>query len=609
MGDIDRRRLDEAIERGLDAVWRRQRSDGAIDGTNHGGPLYAGIALAARAQIGALDEADRGAVTEWMKSTQLADGSYPSSPCATKGSLDATAAAYAGLTAAGVGADDPAQGRARAFIDAHGGLTSVNPMYFPTLAVTGLLPASALPAPHLFVQLVPFFQTVMGRRFNQWIGMSADIMPLITRGLLDHGEKVSWLVHPLRRLEEEHVLSFLEDVQNPSGSLSGVLLYTAQLVSTLALMGVDEDDPHFVRAKTALGSFRVENDRGMEYLPFTAEIWNTAEAVRASVRAGRDPDAPPIRAAIDWLLSKQTRVDAPESWQNPRPGAPRQGGWPFEATNVQNPDCDTTGAVLHALAEVRRRSDRTDVRDAMQDGLEWLLPMQNDDGGWPSMTRDVGKKPPGPLFERPFRPPTTMAEMLATAIHPPLELQDPSTAAMTGRIARGIAACGVTKHDPTLRAAAEFMRQQQWHDRWWGRWEVNYLAGTAFGLIGLAGTDVDVSSPWVQRAASFLTGRQNVDGGFGESTETYVDWKAEGPWPSRADLTGKVLMGLIDAGRADESVTRAVRYLIDAQGPSGDYRTDDGEYVILPPDLFYTNPTCNQIDAVEGLVYYRETRS
>ncbi|MGE0791156.1 MAG: oxygenase MpaB family protein [Sandaracinaceae bacterium] len=612
MSEIDLGALDAAIARGLSAVWASQREDGAIDGVNRGGPLYSGIALAARAQIGALDDADRTRVVPWMKSCQLADGSYPASPRSVTGTLDSTAATYAGLHAAGVPKDDPAQAKALRYIEDKGGFRASNPMYFPTLAIAGLIAPEELPKPYLFVQLVPFLQTLMGRRFNQWIGMSADLNPLITRGLLDGGERAPWLLHPLRRLEEERVLEFLSEVQNPSGSLSGVLIYTAQLVSTFQLMEVPRTDPRFAAAVDALSSFRIETAEGMEYMPCTAEIWNTAEAIRATMRAGGDPKDPKVRAAVDWLIACQTTLDAPESWQNPRELAPRRGGWPFEATNVRNPDCDTTGAALHGLAWVLARDpeDRK-VRASLRRGLDWLLPMQNDDGGWPSMTRGVGKKPPGPFFKEPFWPPTTIPEMIEVGVKPPLELQDPATAAMTGRIVRAI-----TDSTPSegglsqVHEAAAFIQAQQWNDRWWGRWEVNWIAGTAFGLIGLRDTGVDMRSAWIDRAASFITGSQNADGGFGEGTETYRQWDAKGPWPSRADLTGKAILGLIDArGPDDPSVRRAVAYLIGAQGADGRWTIDDGEYVILPPDLFYTNPLCNQIDALEGLIYYREALS
>lgn len=610
MSEIDRDALNTAIERGLAAIWAQAGADGAIDGANHGGPLYSGIALVTRAQLGELDDDDRTKVVAWVRTTQLDDGSYPASPCATKGTLDSTAATYAGMKAAGVADDDPAQQKAKAYIDAHGGWSKVNPMYYPTLGVAGLIAPEDLPSPHLFVNLVPFMQTLMGRHFNQWIGMSADLNPLITQGLLDHGQKPSWFLHPLLRLEEKRVLDFLKEVQNPGGTLSGVLIYTAQLASAFELAGVDRNDEHFAAARAALTTFRVENEHGMEYQPFVAGIWNTAEAIRATMRAGGDPAEGPVKNAIAWLLDRQTTEPAPETWQNPRELAPRSGGWPFEATNVRNPDCDTTGAALHALAWVLRRGEDEKVRVAMNRGVDWLKPMQNDDGGWPSMTRGVGSKPPGPFFEEPFWPPSTIPEMIKVALKPPLELQDPATAAMTGRIVRALADCGVERDDPQMKAALEFMKVQQWKDAWWGRWEVNWIAGTAYGLIGVAGTEASMKEDWVQRAADFIVKRQNGDGGFGEGTETYRDFDAKGPFPSRADLTGKAIQGLVDAGRArDESTLRAAQYLLDAQKPDGTWKVDDGEYVILPPDLFYTNPMCNLIDALEGLVMLREALS
>lgn len=605
---IDGKLLDGAIARGLEAVWRTQRDDGSIDGSNHGGPLYSGIALVSRAQVEDIDHIDRERVVPWMKSQQRDDGSYATSPCAPTGSIDATVCVYAGLKAAGVPESDPAQRHALRYIEGHGGFLAANPMYFPTLAIAGLVRPSDLPTPHLFFKLIPFADELMARLLNQWVGMSANITPALLRAVKDGGRAGAF--QPIRWLEEERVLAFLKEVQNPSGSLSGVLLYTAQLVSTYAALDEPADSPHLVAARSALTAFRLETPEGAEYMPFTAEVWNTALAIRATVRAQKHSGGDALWRAIQWLLDRQTTEDAPRAWQNPAPGAPRSGGWPFEAPNIRNPDCDTTGAALDALGTVLTYPDglspaqRRAVSAAVDKGVAWTLGMQNDDGGWPSMTRDNGQKPKGPFFEKPFAPPMTLTGMFKTMLKPPLELQDPSTAAMTGRIMSGLRACGVGPDTRAQQRAADFLEAQVWNNRFWGRWEVNYIAGTSFGLVGADAAEA--VRPFRMHAADWLASQQNADGGFGEGTETYSNWQATGPWPSRADLTGKALTGLLSApGVSPTVLEKAARWLIDAQHDDGFYRTDDGEYVILPPDLFYTNPACNQIDAVEGLVVYR----
>ena len=128
---------------------------------------------------------------------------------------------------------------------------------------------------------------------------------------------------------------------------------------------------------SALAHFRVPNAQGAEYLPFSAEVWNTAIALRAAMRAGWSPQEPRVQRAIDWLMALQTDEAAPRMWQRPASGAPRYGGWSFEADNERNPDCDTTGAVLHVLAEVLQHHELPTVRAAVEEGVQWLLPMQN----------------------------------------------------------------------------------------------------------------------------------------------------------------------------------------------------------------------------------------
>jgi squalene-hopene/tetraprenyl-beta-curcumene cyclase len=278
-------------------------------------------------------------------------------------------------------------------------------------------------------------------------------------------------------------------------------------------------------------------------------------------------------------------------------------------------DNDDTGTVLTAFGDVlaggalapdvaRRISASRDL------GRDWLLGMQNPDGGWSAFVHGLPAKRPGPLFASPVE--VSLDDPVAalrTLLDPPRELGDPSTEDLTGRVLDGLGRIGLTAQSPAVRNAIEFMRAQQFdHGGFWGRWTVNYLASTACVLQGLARVGADLSEPWVRRAVGFLTGRQNPDGGWGELPDSYADPTLAGRGPSMPPLTGLVLTGLIDAGEgASGAVARGIAYLLAQQRADGSWPHADWLQAIVPPDTFYILAEAAKHYPVEALAHWLET--
>ena len=597
--------VDHAVDLALDAIFETQDASGSLSGTNFSGAFYSAIAVIALSTADALDELDRTAILEDIRASALPDGSYTPSPWGVPGELSATAVVLGAYTCLGLPDSDPHVAAARAYIEANGGLDAVDSFMMPLVVGAGLLDSAKVPAPMLWSQLIPFGQLAMSYVFAQWGAMSGTLQSMIYAGARGQGQ--AGHDGPLDRLKitlaRKHILAF----QNQKGNLAGVMLYTSLLVLALAAMG--DRGPHFQSAVTAVKAFRTKHQGRWVYQPCTAAIWNTAVAVRAAMRASWSPSDPRIRRAVDWLLSLQTTTPAPREWQHPARGAPRIGAWPFEADDPKNPDCDTTACVLGALGLVLQREDRPELREAVRKGIAWLMPMQNRDHGWPSMCRDLGKKPPGPMFPPPFTPPTTLRGMIKLAIQRPPEVTDPSTAAMTARIIEGLVMAGVSAEDPAIRAAHVFLWDQQYDDHWWGRWEVNLVVGTSFVLRAVAFTGGEVESPRAQAALEWLLLRQNEDGGWGEEPATYVEPDDHGPFPSRPDLTGRVLIALSELGLHDHpAALKAVRYLLDRHRLHGQFQGQAGLYVFVPPNFFYANPWLDQVATTEALAVWRHAR-
>ncbi|MFE0418615.1 hypothetical protein ACFW2F_30670, partial [Streptomyces tendae] len=96
------------------------------------------------------------------------------------------------------------------------------------------------------------------------------------------------------------------------------------------------------------------------------------------------PDSPVIRKSINYLLKKQHT--AAGDWKVHNPDT-TPGGWGFSDINTNNPDNDDTSAALRALT--RTALLNTNVHSSWQRGTNYLLSMQNSDGGWGAFEKNT----------------------------------------------------------------------------------------------------------------------------------------------------------------------------------------------------------------------------
>ncbi len=540
-----------------------------------------------------LDGKERQGGEDFLLNRQRADGSWTEFDNASEGGLDATCLAYAGLKVLGVEDAHPKMTKALKYIELSGGFKKARVDVKPFLAMAEVIDAKELMPLPTFASLFPKMNRFTSKYFASWASLGGIQLAPLTTALKRGGEAPHPVWNPISFRSYKASEKKLKELQNPEGDWYGTSVTTTFGLAALTAMGVPKSDPSVQKGLQALDRLKLFTAEGMEVVPFTSEVWDTATVTETLTDLGQDTRSAAITRARDYLVGQQAQLPTPLEWQNPDKGDPRVGGWGFEEGNQLAPDCDTTGATLTAL---RRAPKTPESEAAIKKGLDWLWGMQNKDGGWSAWSQNQPSKKPGAME------PNALLKKVMPAL-----MTDPSTEGLTGRILECVGGYGFDVSNPQVAKAVEFIKSQQTEDgSWWGRWAVNYTAGTSFALGGLMAAGVSPEEPYVAKALNWLEQQQNSDGGWGESEESYFNDKAVGPAKSGAMLTGVALRALAMSGRADgESAHRAAKYLIENQDPDGGW-TDEACMGVGMPSLkqFYSNDLFTDYYPLRGLEAY-----
>jgi squalene-hopene/tetraprenyl-beta-curcumene cyclase len=559
------------------------------------------VALHWAGRLGRSDAAD---AARWLRARQEADGSFTAYPSAPHGDLGATACAWAALHVSAPGESGDAIARARAYVEARGGTAALvaaldrGDLAAIYLALAGLLDPHELPCPPMLPSLIRPAVRFMERRFHSGILMVSGQLGMVTRRLRGDWEGAGPPRGEIARRFCARTLALLAVFHNEDGSWNANTVQTALALPALLAAGLPQGHPMVEKTVAWLRGRRVRDGDGLLHFDvFSSSVWCTAANLRALFAAGARPDDPRAVRALEWLVAAQSDVPMP-AVDNPSPGAPLVGGWAFQPGNETMVDNDDGGAVLAAFGDALAHEGEgaldpvaaSRLAGSLARGRDWLLGMQNPDGGWSAFVHGLPGKQPGPMFTRTVA--VSLDDPVAvvrTLLRPPPELGDPSTEDLTGRVLDGLGRIGLSVSDAPVRHGISFLRAQQCDNgAFWGRWTVNYLAATACVVMGLARVRADLSEPWVRRAVEFLLARQNPDGGWGEQAGSYSDPALAGVGPSMPPLTGLVLTALVDAGeRSSDAVSRGAAYLLASQRPDGTWPHADWLQANVPPDTFY----------------------
>ncbi|MBK7597253.1 MAG: squalene--hopene cyclase [Acidobacteria bacterium] len=526
------------------------------------------------------------------------------------GEISTTIEAYFALKLAGHSPDDPAMQQARKFILERGGLAKARVFTKIHMALFGAFPWEGIPTlPPWFMLLPKWFPfniytmaswarsstvpllVVIDKRPVTDAGVTAD--ELYVEGSMEKADvslknndrttagsfflaadKLLKFFNragmvPFRQKGIQASERWVIERQDTTGDWAGIVPAMLNSILMFHVLGYSAVHPYIKRGLDALDRFCIEEGviQGSElpqYLrlqPCISPTWDTALGLTALLDSGVPPNDPRVKAAGDWLLTKQIFRYGDWAIFN-RKGKP--AGWAFEFFNDYYPDVDDTAAVIMALLGTKLDQEPYKL-EACRAATEWVMSMQCKNGGWAAFDIDNTLE----LWNQ--MPYGDLKAMI-----------DPPTADLTGRVLE-LLGHWQQRHtekrysDDQVRRAIDFLMSLQERDgSWWGRWGVNYIYGTYLALVGLRSISTyvgfDMECDQVKQAAAWLRSVQNSDGGWGETCESYKAPNLRGKGPSTPSQTAWALMGLMAAGDFEtDNVRMGIEFLLSKHNPDGSW--------------------------------------
>ena len=446
------------------------------------------------------------------------------------------------------------------------------------MAIAGMTPWSRVPA-------LPFEFACLPQASYRHLRLpvvSYAIPALVAVGLVKFKQAppLNPVTRFIRKKCIDRGLRRVEEMQPESGGFLEAIPLTSFVAMSLASAGY-ADHPIVLAAIRFLSD--TVRDNGSWPIDTNLAVWNTSLSASALCKGKREnlnteqqgnhsENNHPLdfssAAVCEWILSQQQIHQHPYTAALP-------GGWSWTERSGGVPDADDTSAALLAMKAllirekienlshtkntltpaVQTKSDLSEKAYlAANLGSDWLLKLQNEDGGWPTFCRGWGKLP----FDR------SGADLTAHAIRALTCWKDSSVT--IGSTDASADPLRVEKIELAIEKGFAFLESVQQEDgRWLPLWfgnqtqpdESNPFYGTAKVLMAYRDTG-RLENPHAERALKWLLASQDLGGGWGGSGRHIA--KSLPHEPSSIEETALALEALMSHPRlkSDPSVQHMV---------------------------------------------------
>lgn len=468
---------------------------------------------------------ERGA--EWLERTMSSDGSWGDSP-ESPSNMTATLLTYTSLYALGRapeqtrryleqrfgGIDD--EHIVRGVLDYYGRDLTFSVPILVMCALAGIVRKwDRIPQ-------FPFELTILPQRFFRFLQLpvvSYAIPALIAVGIVRFRRGQQNIFSPLREAFVPKCLRVLTALQPEDGGFLEAAPLTAFVSMCMSEAGLRD---HVVVRKAAEFLHDTVREDGSWPIDTDLASWVTALSVRAL-----DEDVEERE-----LLATTIRANSFKQ-KHYFTGAPA-GGWGWSDLSGAAPDGDDTSGALVALHILTRGK----YCDEVGAGVEWLMALQNNDGGMPTFCKGWGRLP----FDR------SSADISAHALLAMELWMDSLPEKMQHRVRRRI--------DRMIGwMAREQAEDGSWTPLWFGdqdaKDERSPVYGTATAVEYLSTSKNKAAQPLIERGLGFLRSAQNEDGGWGGANGV----------ESKVTLTARAISALASTAGNDEALERGYEFL------------------------------------------------
>jgi len=332
--------------------------------------------------------------------------------------------------------------------------------------------------------------------------VSYALPALIAIGLVKHRKQPSWnpVGRAIRSLVTNQTLNVLQSIQPTTGGFLEATPLTSFV--SMSLIGAGEETHPVVENGI---QFLIQSARSDGSWPIDTHLatWVSTLAINALSQSddlAQHLGQTGIDALEQWLVDQQYTTRHPYTDAAP-------GGWAWTPLSGGVPDADDTPGAILALDAFAHQtpSNAPSFAKRAEAGIQWLIGLQNRDGGIPTFCRGWGTLP----FDR------SNPDITAHAIRAMICWQNRMPLPMQSKI------------EKSIRAALNFLSKRQepdgaWTPLWFGNQfatdESNRTYGTSRVLLALLGTiDHPAELPRAQFTAGlkWLLQAQNPDSGWG----------------------------------------------------------------------------------------------
>jgi squalene/oxidosqualene cyclase-like protein len=297
----------------------------------------------------------------------------------------------------------------------------------------------------------------------------------------------------------------------------------------------------------------------------SSRLWDTAFAAQAIARAPLNAQSRSmLEGAFGYLEANQVLEDVAERERCFRHRS--RGGWPFSSRDHGWPISDCTAEGLKACLAIEASTGASLARWRLDAAAEWILSLQNEDGGWATyeLTR-------GPAWLEQLNASDCFRDIMIDYSY--VECTSACMQALRAYRERFGESGLSARIGEAMGRGRRFLESAQRVDgSWEGSWGVCFTYGTWFGVLGLKAAGTADDSRQLRRACEFLRSHQRSDGSWGESVESCARRYYVPSEHGQAVMTSWATLALIAAGQGQSpAVRRAVEFLSQRQQRDGSF--------------------------------------